>query len=125
MPVSLDEMMKGLSPQRRQKIKRETSRIIEEVRLSQLRKAQGLTQKALADRLKIAQATLSEIEGQEDSKLSTLTKVVEEMGGKLRILAEMPDGRMVPLTLAGKAKPLSLKRRARRTAKPARASRAA
>ena len=97
MPVSLEDMMKELSPERRTKIEGETARLISEVRLSQLRKSLGLTQKALAERLKVNQASLSEIEARADSKLSTIAKVVEGMGGKLRVLAEMPNGEVIHL----------------------------
>ena len=82
MPVTLTEMMEGLSPRRRAKIDREASRIIAESRnLAELRKTVGMTQKALADQLAITQASLSEIESREDTKISTLARMVEGLGG--------------------------------------------
>ena len=103
MPVTLTEMMEGLSPRRRAKIDREASRIIAESRnLAELRKTVGMTQKALANQLAITQASLSEIESREDTKISTLARMVEGLGGRLRLYAEMPGGVQVPLALGSK-----------------------
>ncbi len=52
MPVSLHEMMEGLSPERRARIRRRADRIIEASRtMSELRRALDVTQEAVARRL--------------------------------------------------------------------------
>jgi transcriptional regulator with XRE-family HTH domain len=98
MPVSLHKMMEGLSPERRAKIRREAERIMGASRtMAELRKALGVTQDAVARRMKITQASLSEIETRGDAKVSTLKRVVEAMGAKLHVYVETPGGMHVPL----------------------------
>ncbi len=62
------------------------------VRLADLRQSRGLSQAELAERVGVKQANISRIEGRDDLKLSTLTKVVEAMGATLSIRARFPDG---------------------------------
>jgi transcriptional regulator with XRE-family HTH domain len=64
-----------------------------------LRKAMGKTQVQLARKLKKPQATVSRIERQSDMLISTLDHVVRALGGRVRILAELPGKR--PLYLTG------------------------
>ena len=71
----------------------------EEMSLRALRHAREMTQSTLAEKLGINQENVSRIEKRTDLLLSTLTKYVEGMGGKLRIVAEFPDS--PPITLAG------------------------
>lgn len=82
------------------KIKARAREILaEEMTLRSLRKARHLTQATLAEQLSIKQENISRIEKRSDLLLSTLTKYVEGMGGKLRLVAEFPDS--PPITLAG------------------------
>jgi DNA-binding Xre family transcriptional regulator len=62
------------------------------VRLAELRQSRGLSQAALAERAGVKQANISRIEGREDLKISTLTRVVAAMGATLSIRARFPDG---------------------------------
>jgi DNA-binding XRE family transcriptional regulator len=75
--------------------------IAEEMSLRDLRKAMGKTQAQLARKLKKPQATVSRIERQSDMLISTLDHVVRALGGRIRIVAELP-GRP-PLVLSGLA----------------------
>ena len=59
--------------------------------LANLRKTLGITQTELAKRVDMAQAQVSKMESRDDLLLSTLRKVVEGLGGKLRISAEFGD----------------------------------
>ncbi|MFI5012150.1 MAG: helix-turn-helix domain-containing protein [Hyphomicrobiales bacterium] len=100
MPVTVDEMMRDFSPKRRAKIEREAAEIIAESRtLAQLRRAADMTQQALARALRTSQANISEIENKDDALVSTVARVVEGIGGKLRLYVEMPDGSQLPLRL--------------------------
>lgn len=72
--------------------------LAEEMSLRTLRQARDMTQTSLADRLGIKQENVSRIEQRTDLLLSTLTKYVEGMGGKLRIVAEFPDS--PPITIS-------------------------
>src|ERR1700719_967603 len=77
------------------------SLIADEMSLRDLRKAMGKTQAQLARKLKKPQATVSRIERQSDMLISTLDQVVHALGGRVRILAELPGRK--PLYLTGLA----------------------
>ncbi len=66
-------------------------------RLAEVRKQHGLTQHQLADSLHVSQAAVSSIErGELDrSELSTIRKYVEALGGKIEIIANFGDERLV------------------------------
>lgn len=66
-------------------------------RLADVRQQHGLTQNDLADRLHITQTAVSKIERGDltRSELSTIRKYVEALGGKLEIIADFGDERLV------------------------------
>jgi DNA-binding XRE family transcriptional regulator len=66
-------------------------------RLADVRQEHGLTQTDLADRLHITQTAVSKIERGElaRSELSTIRRYVEALGGKLEIIADFGDERLV------------------------------
>ena len=98
--VTLERILASMPKAERMKIKERADELFsEEMSLQSLRKARQLTQSALADQLGIKQENVSRIEKRTDLLLSTLTKYVEGMGGKLRLVAEFPDS--PPITLAG------------------------
>jgi len=55
----------------------------------------GLTQTEIAERLGIGQSTISQMESSDDMHLTTLKKIVSELGGE--IVLHMPAGD-IPLT---------------------------
>ena len=94
------EKFAKLPPERQKRIKARAKEILaEEMSLRALRQARQMTQVNLAEQLDIKQENVSRIEKRTDLLLSTLTKYVEGMGGKLRLVAEFPDS--PPITLAG------------------------
>lgn len=56
------------------------------LRLAELRRAHGLTQTELAQRLPMSQSDLSKLERRRDVKLSTLRAVADALGYRLRVL---------------------------------------
>lgn len=62
--------------------------------LGELRQARAMTQIELADRLKRAQPTISEMENTDDHLISTVRSVVESLGGRLEIAAVFDDERI-------------------------------
>ena len=62
--------------------------------LGELRQAREMTQMELADRLKRAQPTISEMENTNDHLISTVRSVVESLGGRLEISAVFGDERI-------------------------------
>jgi DNA-binding XRE family transcriptional regulator len=69
-------------------------KMISEIGLAELREAMDLTQESLADTLHVKQASISKMERRSDTYVSTLSKIIEAMGGELQIIANMPNGRV-------------------------------
>jgi transcriptional regulator with XRE-family HTH domain len=67
--------------------------------LREVRRLRRITQANLSMKLKIGQEGVSRIERRSDMNLSTLRSYVEGVGGKLRIMVELPD--QPPLILSG------------------------
>jgi transcriptional regulator with XRE-family HTH domain len=100
MGRTLEEKLKGLSPERRAKVAARTAELIaEEKSLSELRRARSLTQRSLAKKLGIGQESISKLESRSDLMLSTLRNYVEAMGGSLDLVAKFPDS--PPVSLSG------------------------
>ena len=100
MGKSLDDVMAALPVDRQQSIRvRGAELVAEEMTLRELRKAMGTTQAELASRMGKPQATISRMEAQSDMLMSTLNQVLEGLGGRISILAELP-GR-APVRLFG------------------------
>jgi len=99
MPVSFDEVLSEMPPERRAKIARRAAEIEAEINLSELRRLRKLTQTRLSKKLKIGQEGVSRIEKRTDLYLSTLRSYVEGVGGKLSLIVEFPDAS--PVILSG------------------------
>ena len=100
MSMTLEQMLDALSPERRKAVERHGAELIaQEMTLRELRKAMGRTQVQVARATGKPQATISRMEAQADMLLSNLDQVVTALGGRIRILAELP-GR-VPVLLTG------------------------
>ena len=98
MTTSLKDVMKGLQPDRQERIATEAVRLhAEYLTLQDLRKAKELTQTNLAETLGIRQATVAQMEKRSDLMLSTLRSYVEAMGGSLSLMVEFPDRKPVVL----------------------------
>jgi DNA-binding XRE family transcriptional regulator len=59
--------------------------------LAELRRRRGMTQKQLAEAMRVTQANISRIEHGEDAQLSTIRNYVNALGGRLEIRAVFPD----------------------------------
>jgi len=60
--------------------------------LAELRRELDLTQAVLADRLEVSQENVSQIErGEADVRLSTLSRYVKALGGRLEVRAAFPE----------------------------------
>jgi DNA-binding XRE family transcriptional regulator len=92
MGRTVTEAIDALPPERRAKIEARAAELIaEELSLQELRKAMRLTQVELADRLGVRQDTISRLEKRADMLLSTLQSYVEAIGGRLAVVAELPN----------------------------------
>lgn len=84
-----DELRKQIDadPARRAKVEEHKTAM-----LGELRRKLDLTQAILADRLDVTQENISQIERAEaDVRLSTLSRYVEALGGRLEISAAFPE----------------------------------
>ena len=89
-----------VKPKARARIEAEAKRLSEDLHLSQLRKARGLTQEALAKLLGVSQAEVSKVERRTELYVGTLRKFIEAMNGELVLAARFSDGVEVPIRLA-------------------------
>ena len=69
------------------------------IQLRALRKSLGITQKQLADTLKVSQPVVSAMESRSDYQVATLRRVIRALGGEMDIIARFPD-RVVTLSVA-------------------------
>ena len=89
---SFRELTKNFTPERRQRISEMKSELLAEMPLHELRRARALTQGDMAKILKVNQPAVSKLEQRADIYVSSLRSYVEAVGGKLRIVAEFPEG---------------------------------
>jgi DNA-binding Xre family transcriptional regulator len=87
------EWIDALAPESKARIKAGAQRLIEATHLAEIRKALTVTQTGLAERTGLKQAEISRIENNISSiQLKTLERYVEGLGGRVRIVADFPDG---------------------------------
>ena len=87
-------------PETRARVEAEAQRLSDDLHLSQLRKARGLTQETMAELLGVSQAEVSKMERRTELYVGTLRKFIEAMNGELVIAARFADGVEVPIRLA-------------------------
>ena len=86
------ELTGDFTPERRQRIDETKRELLAEVPLRELRRARALTQRELAETLKVNQPAVSKLEQRADVYVSSLRSYIEAVGGKLKIIAEFPEG---------------------------------
>ena len=89
---SFRELTKELKSTRRRRIDDMKSELLAEMPLHELRRARELTQRDLAEKLKVKQPAVSKLEQRADVYISSLRSYIEAVGGKLKIVAEFPEG---------------------------------
>lgn len=94
------EIKARVSPTTRARIESEARGLSDQLHLSQLRKAKGLTQEAMAELLGVTQAEVSKMERRSELYIGTLKKFIEAMDGELVLAARFADGTEVPIRLA-------------------------
>lgn len=102
MTISLEEVLARESEDSRRHIEQMAAQLIaEEYNLRELRRLRKLTQTRLSKKLKIGQEGVSRIEKRTDLYISTLRSYVEGVGGKLKLVVELPDRPPVILARLG------------------------
>lgn len=94
MAKKWQDLYAKMPPERREKVAKRVDQAVKEMPLHRLREARRLTQKQLADAMRIDQSRVSKIEKRSDVYLSTLRNFVGAMGGELELIARFPDGRV-------------------------------
>ena len=95
MAKSFNELKGKMTPEQRERVEERAQAILLGMALQELRQARQLTQQELAGILHINQAALSKMENQDDIRVSTLRKLLGAMGGRLKLVAEFPEGEVV------------------------------
>ena len=89
---SFSKLTKGFSPERRRRIDETKRELLVEMPLHELRRARALTQQELAQMLEVNQPAISKLEQRADVYISSLRSYIEAVGGKLKIVADFPEG---------------------------------
>ena len=89
------ELTQGFSKERRDRVDAIKAALNAEMPLHQLRQALMITQNDLAEQLQIKQPAVSKLEQRTDMYISSLRSYIEAAGGKLKIVAEFPEGEVM------------------------------
>jgi DNA-binding XRE family transcriptional regulator len=92
MAKNFKELQEKMPREVRLRSKALAEKMISEMGLAELRAAMDMTQESLANALHVKQASISKMERRSDMYISTLSKIIEAMGGVLQIVAKMPNG---------------------------------
>ena len=87
-----NELTKDFTPECRRRIDDLKTELLAEMPLHELRRARALTQRDMAKMLKVNQPAVSKLEQRADVYVSSLRSYIEAVGGKLKIVAEFPEG---------------------------------
>lgn len=78
--------------ERQARAKARADAILASMPLQELRRARELSQQTLAKAMETTQSEISKLEHRTDAYISTLRSYIEAMHGRLRIVAEFPEG---------------------------------
>lgn len=113
------EIRRPETPERRARIDAIKAGMAEGERLFELRRARGVTQVDLAERLGVSQGNVSELERRDDLFISTLRGYVGALGGRLEVKAVFDEGDAHPIDLQAVAEKAAKAVAAARSAKVA------
>ncbi len=86
------ELTKDYTSERQRRIDGMKSDLLAKMPLHELRRARELTQRDMAKMLRVNQPAVSKLEQRADVYVSSLRSYIEAVGGKLKIVAEFPEG---------------------------------
>ena len=81
-----------MTPQARAQSEEKAQTLLAEMPLHELRRACDLSQKMLAEALRVQQPLVAKLVRRTDMYLSTLRSHIDAMGGQLDIVAQFPGG---------------------------------
>ncbi|WP_414575479.1 transcriptional regulator [Anabaena sp. CCY 9402-a] len=85
------ELRKRMTPERRAESAARAKMMLLHINLMELKESLALTKNELENDLNVLESAISELETQEDIQLSTLSRCVKALGGKLKIVAHFSD----------------------------------
>ena len=91
MAKSFKHLRDNMTSIQRDRSTEQAQAILTEIALQELRKSLNLTQEQVAQVLDVKQASLSKLENQGDMYISTLRRLVDALGGRLKLVASFPD----------------------------------
>src|SRR5689334_214971 len=86
-----------MSPAAQAHVAARVAATLQSMPLEEIRKAIGMTQIELAEKLEIGQGSVSKLENATDMYLTTLRRYVEALGGELHLSATFGDGRTIEI----------------------------
>ena len=92
---AFNDLTKGFTPERLARVDARKSELRAAIPLHELRQARAMTQKAVGEALKVKQPAVAKLERRADMYVSNLRAYIEAMGGRLKIVAEFPQGSIV------------------------------
>ena len=103
-------LTEDFTPERRGRINAMKEDLLAEMPLHELRRAREMTQVDVAKTLKVNQPAVAKLEQRADVYVSSLRSYIEAVGGRLKIVAEFPEGEVAITNFAnaGDAEPLPL-----------------
>jgi transcriptional regulator with XRE-family HTH domain len=110
----LNEVLKSLPANQRARVETKANRLIKSETLRQLRSIAKKTQQDVAVASGMSQYNISRLETRKDMLLSTLKAYVSGLGGRLRLMAEIPGTNAVELNVFGQSSRHKSPRRVKR-----------
>jgi predicted XRE-type DNA-binding protein len=107
MTKKFSELRAKMSPDAMGRAQAKAKAMLDEMPLNELRQARGLSQKMLADVLRVQQPSIAKLEKRTDMYISTLRSHIEAMGGELEVVARFPEGTVKISNFADLASPAS------------------
>jgi len=101
MANKFSELRSRMTPESQTRAQNMANTMLAEMPLHELRRARGLSQKMLAELLRVQQPSIAKLEKRTDMYLSTLRSHIEAMGGNLEVVARFPDGAVKISNFAG------------------------
>ncbi|MGX9365997.1 XRE family transcriptional regulator [Desulfoplanes sp. PS50] len=92
MTNNFSKLREKMSPEVQERVESRTKNELIKMRLDELRKVRGLSQKELSVLLHVQQPAVAKLEKRTDMYISSLRNHIEALGGKLEIVAKFPDG---------------------------------
>lgn len=92
MAKKFSDLRAQMPPDSQARVEARAEKILVEMPLYELRKARGLSQKRLAEMLRVQQPSIAKMEKRTDMYISTLRSHIEAMGGQLEVVARFPEG---------------------------------